>query len=256
VELLRGSIITPCSPFGPADGEANLTIIATAAWSIPKAAASNFPSEGSGLQRYASVFRGVEINSTFYRRHRQSTFERWAVSVPDAFRFALKIPKEVSHTQAMKEIGEPFETFLEDIAPLGPKRGPLLCQLPPSLAFDADRFEAAFKTMRNADSGTIVIEARHKSWASGEAVDLLKKYAIDRVLADPVLVWAVEDFAEPPFYIRLHGKPRIYYSSYTDEELQSYSKLVAPSGWCVLDNTASGAAIENALSMLNRENAI
>ncbi|MGK9055264.1 DUF72 domain-containing protein [Xaviernesmea oryzae] len=227
-----------------------MPIIATAAWSIPKKVADRFTREGSGLTRYASVFDGVEINSTFYRRHKTSTFARWAESVPDGFRFAVKIPKEITHTRAMKDIAEPFETFLEDIAPLGEKRGPLLCQLPPRLVFDADVLETAFKTLGDADDGPIVIEVRHKSWASAEALDLLKSYAIDRVLADPAPVWPADNFETPPKYVRLHGKPKIYYSSYTDEETRLFSKLLAPDGWCVFDNTASGAAIENALTML------
>ncbi len=118
--------------------EIDLPIIATAAWSIPKTVADRFAREGSGLTRYASVFAGVEINSTFYHRHKPSTFARWAESVPNSFRFSVKIPKEITHVRAMKDIGEQFNTFLEDIAPLDKKRGPLLFQLPPSLAFDPD----------------------------------------------------------------------------------------------------------------------
>jgi uncharacterized protein YecE (DUF72 family) len=237
--------------------ESDLPIIATAAWSIPKKkVASRFPEEGSGLQRYASVFDGVEINSTFYRRHKTSTFARWAGFVPDGFRFSVKMPKEISHTRAMIDVAEPFCSFIEDIAPLGEKRGPLLCQLPPSLAFESRTFDIAFKTMRNTDMGPIVIEARHKSWASLEASDLLKTYEIDRVLADPALVWPVEVFDTPPRYIRLrNGKPKIYYSVYSDEEIEFFFKNVAPDGWCVFDNTASGAAIENALSMLGSSHA-
>ncbi|WP_429925525.1 DUF72 domain-containing protein (plasmid) [Agrobacterium vitis] len=227
-----------------------MPIIATAAWSIPKMLAARFAQEGSGLTRYASVFDGVEINSTFYRRHKASTFARWTESVPDRFRFALKIPKEISHTRAMKDIAQPFDTFLEDIAPLGEKRGPMLCQLPPSLAFDAEVLHTALQTMRDADNGPIVIEARHKSWASNEALDLLRNYAIDRVLADPAPVWPAEVFDTPSKYVRLHGKPKIYYSSYTDGEIRSFSELLAPDGWCVFDNTASGAAVENALTLL------
>ncbi|MCL6708541.1 DUF72 domain-containing protein [Pseudomonas sp. R2.Fl] len=230
--------------------ETDLPIIATAAWSIPKTVADRFAGEGSGLARYASVFGGVEINSTFYRRHKVSTFARWAESVPDDFRFSVKIAREITHIRAMRDIGEPFNVFLGDISPLGEKRGPLLCQLPPSLAFDADRMEDAFKTMRDADAGRIVVEVRHKSWASDEAAALLRKYAIDRVLADPAPVWPADEFAGPPLYVRLHGKPKIYHSNYTDDEIRSFSKLLAADSWCVFDNTASGAAIENALTML------
>ena len=150
----------------------------------------------------------------------------------------------------MKGIAGPFDTFCADIAPLSDKRGPLLCQLPPSLAFDAALLDTAFEAIRNIDNGRVVIEARHKSWASAEALDLLKSYAIDRVLADPSPVWPVESFDAAPRYIRLHGKPKLYYSSYSDEEIRAFSKLMAPGSWCVFDNTASGAAIENALTMI------
>jgi uncharacterized protein YecE (DUF72 family) len=227
-----------------------LPIIATAAWSISKKVAERFAHGGSGLTRYASVFGGVEINSTFYRRHKPATLARWADAVPDGFQFSVKMPKEITHTRAMTDIGQPFQTFLEDIAPLNEKRGPLLCQLPPSLAFNAAAFETAFKAIRDCDTGPIVIEVRHKSWTSVEALDLLRTFDMDRVLADPAQVWPPEDFITPPRYVRLHGKPKIYYSSYTDDEIMSFSKLLAPDSWCVFDNTASGAAIENALTML------
>lgn len=229
-----------------------MPVIATAAWSIPKSAAAAFPEEGSGLARYASVFKGVEVNSTFYRRHRTSTFERWAGATPDDFRFAVKIPKEITHQRAMKDIRQPFEVFLQDISALGGKRGPLLCQLPPSLRFDPESFETAFDTMRTLDRGPIVIEARHRSWACEHAMALLRRYSIDRVLADPALVWPTSDFRQPPRYVRLHGKPNVYYSSYSDAEIGAFSKLLGPDSWCVFDNTASGAAIENALTMLGR----
>jgi len=227
-----------------------LPTIATAGWSIPKKVADRFALEGSGLTRYASVFNGVEINSTFYRRHKTSTFARWTASVPDSFRFSVKVPKEITHTRAMKDIAQPFDIFCADIAPLADKRGPLLCQLPPSLAFDAALLNTAFGAIKNIDEGAIVIEARHNSWKSAEAMDLLKQYTIDRVLADPSPVWPAESFHAPPRYARLHGKPRIYYSSYSDEEITAFSKLMEPNGWCVFDNTASGAAIENALTMI------
>jgi uncharacterized protein YecE (DUF72 family) len=229
----------------------DLPNIATAGWSIPKTVKERFPQQGSSLSRYASVFDATEINSTFYRQHKPSTFARWAESVPDGFRFSVKIPQEITHTRMMKEIGDPFDSFLKDIAPLAGKRGPLLCQLPPSLAFDPAHMEAACRTMRDADAGPIVMEVRHKSWASDEAVALLKKYTFDRVLADPPLVWTGEDFTVPARYVRLHGKPKIYYSTYSDEEIRSLSKLLSAGSWCVFDNTASGAALNNALTMVD-----
>ena len=228
-----------------------MPIIATAAWSIPKSVVSRFRQEGSGLARYAAVFNGVEINSTFYRRHRATTFERWAAAVPDNFRFAVKLPGEITHTLRLKNIGEAFRVFLGDISPLHGKLGPLLCQLPPSLPFDEQDAETAFGTMRTRHQGPIVLEVRHKSWADDRALALLTRFSIGRVLADPAPVWQVADLPLPIEYVRLHGAPKRYYSSYSDKELQSFRTVLGPGSWCVFDNTASGAAAQNALRMLD-----
>ena len=227
-----------------------MPIVATAAWSVPKSVADRFPPEGSVLERYAAIFRGVEINSTFYRRHRPDTFVRWADSVPDDFRFAVKIPKEITHVRRLKAIADTLDVFMVDISHLGGKVGPLLCQLPPNLAFDPDVAAPALTSMRKNHAGEIVIEPRHPTWTSAEALGLLESLAIERVLADPPVIWNASDFLASPRYIRLHGKPKVYYSAYTDDEIGDFHALAAPDGWCVFDNTASGAATENALTML------
>lgn len=228
-----------------------MPIIATAGWSIPKTVADRFARTGSGLARYAAVFKGVEINSTFYRRHQIKTFERWAASVPDDFRFAVKMPREITHEHRLRNIDRLFEAFAADVSALDGKLGPLLCQLPPSLKFDETAAGDALAAMRGMVGGKIVIEPRHTSWASPPARALLQRHAIERVLADPAPVWPAADFPEPPKYVRLHGTPRSYYSNYTDAEIRSVAARLAADSWCVFDNTASGAAIENALAMLD-----
>ncbi len=145
-----------------------MPIIATAAWSINAKQAMHFPREGSVLQRYAAVFPGVEVNSTFYGHHKPETYARWADSVPPTFRFALKLPQSITHEQRLKGCQALFEAFLSEIAPLGPKVGPLLCQLPPSLAFDAQTVRSALSMMRGLHAGPIVVEARHASWRAEE----------------------------------------------------------------------------------------
>lgn len=227
-----------------------MPIVATAAWSIPKAFSDRFPTEGSVLERYAAVFDGVEINSTFYRRHRPETLARWAGSVPEDFRFGVKIPKAITHGKRLEAIEEDFASFLGDISHLGCKLGPLLCQLPPNLAFDRKVAEPALALMRTRHAGEIVIEPRHPTWKSEDALDVLQGLAIHRVLADPPVIWNATDFDERPRYLRLHGKPKIYYSAYSADEIRDFRELVAPDGWCVFDNTASGAATGNALAML------
>lgn len=227
----------------------NRPFIATAAWSIPKTVADRFPETGSGLERYAAVFNGVEINSTFYRHHQKKTFERWARQVPEHFRFAVKIPREITHGARLRNIGPLFDAFVDEVSALEGKLGPLLCQLPPSLRFDAGEAEEAFSAMRRIFTGTLVLEPRHKSWASQPAGAFLQEYAIDRVLADPAPVWPMSGFRETPIYLRLHGAPEIYYSSYSDAEIRAFAECLGAESWCIFDNTASGAAIENALAM-------
>lgn len=222
-----------------------MPIIGTAGWSIPRAMADRFPAAGSALVRYASVFTGVEINSSFYRHHKPATYARWAGSVPPDFRFAVKLPKQITHERKLQDAQQACRTFLEEIAPLGEKLGPLLCQLPPSLAFEPTIATDYFAFMRAIHSGQIVIEPRHPSWTTEDAVRLLKRYAIDRVFADPAPIAQ----AAVPSYMRLHGKPKVYYSSYSQPELDDFSKMLSCGSWCIFDNTASGAAIENALAM-------
>src|SRR3954471_23178443 len=71
--------------------------IGTAGWSIPRDVADRFLADGSALERYASRFPVAEINSSFHRSHRPSTWERWAESVPADFRFSVKVPKTITH---------------------------------------------------------------------------------------------------------------------------------------------------------------
>lgn len=74
-----------------------MAIVGTAGWSIARSDAHGFPAAGTALERYARVFGGVEINSSFHRAHRPSTWAKWAACVPAGFRFAVKIPKTITH---------------------------------------------------------------------------------------------------------------------------------------------------------------
>lgn len=92
--------------------------IATAAWSIPKTVVGRFPKVGTGLERYAAVLNGVEINSTFYRHHQKKTFERWARTVPAQFRFAVKMSHEITHEARLRNTGPLFDVFVDEVSVL------------------------------------------------------------------------------------------------------------------------------------------
>ena len=234
-----------------ADG--NLPRIGTAGWSIGSQQRGNFPSNGSALQRYSSVFSCVEVNSSFYRPHKPQTYARWAASVPASFRFAVKVPKTISHDAQLIDCGKLLDEFLEGPRLLGDRLGPLLVQLPPKLVFNADIAAAFFEALRIRHSGLIVCEPRHASWFSPEASTLLATYRIARVAADPSMIpeAAVPTVAGGIAYWRFHGSPRVYYSEYSVDRLAALAADAATVStnefWYIFDNTASGAALGNAL---------
>ena len=133
---------------------ADMTLyVGTAGWGIPKQATLTFLALPSQLESYASVFGGVEINSPLYRLHRVSTYRRWPAAVPDRFRFAIKVPKSVTHQQKLLQVKPLIDAFLAEVAGLEGKRGSLWMQSPPSLAFEKNRVEGFFRLMRDLAAG-------------------------------------------------------------------------------------------------------
>lgn len=229
--------------------------IGTAGWAIPPAAAPSLPQTGSGLERYAAGFDAVEINSTFYKTHRPATLERWAAAVPASFRFAVKVPKEITHGRRLVGAEPALGAFVESLAPFAEQLGPLLVQLPPSLEFDAGAAGAFFTHLRTLTDGAVVCEPRHPSWFEPGADALLAKHGIARVAADPARTPAAAEAGGDLrlLYVRLHGSPRMYYSSYDGEALARVAAQLiaspAAEAWCIFDNTASGAAMPDALRL-------
>jgi uncharacterized protein YecE (DUF72 family) len=150
-------------------------------------------------------------------------------------------------------------SFLAEIASLGAKLGPVLIQLPPSLAFDRPVVDAFFRYLRLRASMPVVCEPRHPSWFEADAEAVMTEHLVDRVAADPSVVpqAAIPGGCGQCIYFRWHGSPRMYYSDYSDEALQQLAGRLraaaetADNVWCVFDNTALGAATANAL-LLNR----
>ncbi len=224
--------------------------IGTAGWSFPRDL--DFPVEGTGLERYAARFDGVEINSSFYRPHQRKTYERWAATTPADFRFAVKVPQAITHERRLVGVDDLLARFLDETDGLGAKRGPLLVQLPPSLRFEAERVGAFLDTWRGQTDAPTVLEPRHASWFAAEPEAMLADFQVARVAADPAVV---SQAAEPGgwsglVYRRWHGSPTIYESAYTPEALAALATRLIdePETWCIFDNTKFGAATRDALS--------
>ena len=162
-----------------------------------------FPAGGSQLERCSHRFNGVEINSSFYRHHRHSTYARWADTVPDDFRFAVKFPREAAHEHQLEGCADVIRRFSTEVNGLGRKLSVLLVQLPPSLAF-ATSHGAFFQRPRDGFDAAIVCEPRHASWFVSDVNEWLSNHRIGRVAADPALcakagqIGGWTDGLEPP----------------------------------------------------------
>jgi uncharacterized protein YecE (DUF72 family) len=235
---------------------ASMVYVGTAGWSIPRASAARFCGDGTHLERYARVLPCAEINSSFYRPHLPATYVKWAAAAGEEFRFAVKVPKAITHEQRLRRSRAPFERFLQEISGLGNRLGPLLVQLPPSFEFDARVAASFFRMVRERHDGAVVCEPRHPTWFADRATRVLQRHAIGRVAADPSSI----NEAEIPgawsglAYFRLHGSPRMYWSRYDAAFIARLAAQIAALAtsvnvWCIFDNTATGSAVENACEL-------
>ncbi len=233
--------------------------IGTAGWTLPKQHAHLFPEEGSHLIRYAQSLDCVEINSSFHLPHMLITWGRWSATTPPGFKFAVKIPKTITHQAELIHTGALLQAFLDQVNGLGEKLGPLLIQLPPKLAFDEGVVHEFLTTFRELHTSQAVLEPRHVSWFTPAVDRLLRDFEISRVAADPPKGSALAARAggwQPLRYYRLHGAPRTYYSDYSSAFLKSFATQlledtprITKETWVIFDNTALGHATANALQL-------
>lgn len=238
--------------------------IGTAACSLPRALADEFPGDGEQLERYARRFSCVEINSSFYRPHRRETYARWAAMTPPHFRFAVKLPRAITHDARLRGARKLLQEFLAQAAGLGERMGVLLVQLPPSLPWEARVALTFFDLLRESWAGPVACEPRHATWFTPAADRSLARMHISRAAADPASRpeaacpggWRGPqgDGVGALLYYRWHGSPRMYSSAYDDAWLARQAAELSgrPAGsiaWAIFDNTAAGAATGNALAL-------
>lgn len=238
--------------------------IGTAGWSIPREVAAEFPGEGQHLARYARVLGCTEINSSFHRAHRPQVYERWAAQTPPAFRFSVKLPRSITHDARLRRARAPLQRFLDEAAGLGDRLAVLLVQLPPSFAFEVRPVRNFFELLATLFAGAVVCEPRHASWFTPAADRVLAALKVSRAAADPVRwpqaatpggwLGPCGDGRGAVLYHRWHGSPRVYWSRYEPQWIEARARALGEwpgeaDAWCIFDNTASGAALGNALEL-------
>jgi uncharacterized protein YecE (DUF72 family) len=175
---------------------------------------------------YAARFRVVEVNATFYRLPVAETFARWAAKTPAGFILAIKASRYLTHIKRLKDPEEPVERLMGRASRLGPKLGPVLLQLPPTLRCDAARLDATLRAF--PVTTRLAVEFRHDSWFVPEVQRLLEARGAALCIADRrerliTPAWRTSDWG----YLRFHeglGSPA---PGYRDETLRERVGLVA-----------------------------
>jgi uncharacterized protein YecE (DUF72 family) len=151
---------------------------------------------GEFLERYARVFRTVEVDSSFYRAPTPFLVHRWATHTPAGFRFALKVPRDVTHEQDREKGEKVLATFLSNLDPLrkAGKLGPVVLQFPAS--FRAPTGVEKLERLLGAVPAEfpLAVELRHGSWWVPST-----RRALEERRA--VLVWSVVPGTVPPAWV-------------------------------------------------------
>jgi uncharacterized protein YecE (DUF72 family) len=228
--------------------------IGTSGWNYDHWKGSFYPDKlpkAGWLKYYAQVFSSIEVNATFYRQMKESTFTKWRQDTPEGFIWAVKASRFITHIQKLHDVKEPVERFFGSVSPLEEKLGPVLFQIPPSLHYDRPLLEEFCSLLPAGRRCTM--EVRHESWTNKEALSIMKKYGIAWCISDsagryPYLEELTSDFV----YIRLHGSEDLYASNYSEKELESWTAKIRAFGvdtYAYFDNDFMGYAPQNALRL-------
>ena len=233
--------------------------VGTSGWSYKHWAQGVFYPRGlkqsDWLAYYATHFCTVEVNMTFYRLPHTSMLQRWYRETPDGFCFAIKLWRRITHEKRLKNCVEDLCGFFETLAPLRPKWGPLLVQLPPSMSCDLtllDEFLHALQSVSCNPEMKTAFEFRNPSWINQRTLEVLCRYGAALCIADMPRSKTTEPNEVDFVYVRRHGPKGNYRSSYDEGFLRAEASRIQrwlQEGKCVyvyFNNDIDGFAVENA----------
>jgi uncharacterized protein YecE (DUF72 family) len=178
------------------------------------------------LAWYAERLPTVEINNTFYRMPSSALLESWARATPEQFRFAIKAPRRITHLARLKadSAADSLGYLYRNLAALGPKRGPVLFQLPPFIKKDLARLSEFLKLLPQGHGAAF--EFRNDSWFADDVYAELKA-------ADAALCLSErEDNAPPPLVETAPwGYVRLRLETYAEQELAQWAAKLAATSW-------------------------
>jgi uncharacterized protein YecE (DUF72 family) len=203
------------------------------------------------LAFYAEQFHAAEINNTFYQLPEKETFVQWRGTVPKDFLFAVKASRYITHMKKLKDPQEPVATFLERVAALEDRLGPVLFQLPPRWRCNIERLRAFLKALPGGFR--YAFEFRDESWFNAEVYKALAEFGASFCIYDLAGRLSPKEITSELIYIRLHGPDGAYQGEYGPSALSGWAGAFA--GWtrqgkeifCFFDNDQAGYAAKDAL---------
>jgi uncharacterized protein YecE (DUF72 family) len=209
--------------------------IGACAWSFDDWRGPFYPPDlpnSEWLEFYANYFPAVEVDSTFYAAPSENTVRRWIEVTPAAFRFACKLPRDITHTRRLRDCTIELNSFLRALEALASKLQVILIQLPPSFApKDGKRVLREFVSGLPHDF-RFAIEFRHPGWHRPQFIHLLEKNHVCWVWADttPLNERNLAPFEFLPLttdflYVRLLGDYATKYDV-DGEHVHRYQKLL------------------------------
>lgn len=239
--------------------------VGTSGWSYPHWARGRFYPQGlkqnEWLQFYATHFRTVEVNTSFYSLPRESLVEGWRERAPADFLFTMKMWRRVTHLKKLKDTAEDLDLFFARIMRLKPTQlGAILIQLPPNLHAGGERLDQFLHDLREHSSGypwRMAFEFRHPSWYCGEVNDVLNRHGAALVLHDHSAGPIDQPNEVDWVYLRRHGGIDNYQGTYSPEQIEEDARKIG--SWLkegreifvYYDNDADGFALDNARQLLS-----
>lgn len=176
------------------------------------------------LAYYAARLPAVEMNNTFYRLPKKAVLENWKQQVPVGFRFSVKAPQRITHFKRLKDVNNETSYFLETVAVLEDRLGPILFQLPPNMKKDLERLET-FLTCLPAGTRS-AFEFRHPTWFDDDVLELLShgNHALCIADTDELPVSHIDKTAD-------WGYLRLRRVNYSEENLREWVKRMREQNW-------------------------
>ena len=202
---------------------------------------------------YAEHFDTVEINNSFYRLPQPATVEGWRDQAPAGFCYAVKANRYLTQALKLTHCEEPMERMMASFRHFGPTLGPVLYQLPPSLALNLERLEN-FLQLQPGDI-VPVFEFRHPSWYVDQVYRLLDAHGAGFCVHDMAGSASPRVAVGKAAYVRFHGGKGKYWGRYTDEQLLGWADWMSEQArggravWAYFNNDSDVAAIDDALTL-------